>query len=263
MSETEGVHFQPFNFGFSMPPGHEPENWPELPECFEVLELPGGALDLPLETVQAYLDAQEFERVNFRDLAPGNLSAQVTLESGVIVQEYKTQLRRLSELAHRFHAATAGLNPDWETIVRDPDRVRVLNDIFQSTAGDREYYHLEFNLAVRMPGAGTVAPVQSLNLLNRLSGYRVKLALDINPHEMLAAPPDWHKVLTPFRFEVSTVRLCYESELGNQLLYKHIAPILQALCSWRREINLYFAPSGRADLHGLADVVQQANRELP
>jgi len=233
---------------------------PELPECFELLELPGTVLDDP-GALCDYLGREQFAGCDFRNLIPAKITREVTDQNPAIAAEYKEQLRRLMALAHEFGAAAVGLDPDWEMLCDYPAQLAVFNDILRSTAGDRAGTRLDFQLAVRIPGAGSHSAAEALPWLNRLVNDRVQLALDINPHELLSREIDWASTLAPFRFEVDTVRLCYESELGNRLLYQHVAGLLAALRGWRREVAVYLAPSGRADYAELAELARRAAQE--
>ena len=98
-------------------------------------------------------------------------------------------------------------------------------------------------------------------MLNKLCCHRVKLALDIHPHELLAAPVEWEKLLANFRFNTSCVRFCYPSELGNKLLYQHIEPVVKVLKKFQQNIYVYIAPSGKADFNELADLINFIGQE--
>ena len=145
-------------------------------------------------------------------------------------------------------AETAGIDPDWEQLSADKNKLELFNDILRATAGDRENYQIDLAIAVRLPGSGGIPVKDAAQLLNKLCCHRVKLALDIHPHELLAAPVEWEKLLANFRFNTSCVRFCYPSELGNKLLYQHIAPIIEVLKKLKQECFIYLAPSGKADL---------------
>ncbi|MPN00656.1 hypothetical protein SDC9_147852 [bioreactor metagenome] len=233
---------------------------PALPECFELLELPGMVLDEP-GVLSDYLGREQFAGCDFRNLIPAKITREVTDQNPAIAAEYKEQLRRLMALAHEFGASGVGLDPDWEMLCDYPAQHAVFNDILCSTAGDRAGLRMDFQLTVRIPGTGSRPAGAALQWLNRLVNDRVKLALEINPHELLNREIDWSSTLTPFRFEVDTVRLCYESELGNRLLYQHVAGLLEALRGWRREVAVYLAPSGRADYDELAELAHRAMQE--
>ena len=234
-----------------------------IPECFELLELPGElAAEAPLlRSEQPLFD--EFEFFNFRNLIDSSLTCQLTRENQVIVQEYKKQLRELFAVARQSKAETVSIDPDWETLLQDAERMRIFDDVLRSTAGDREFYQLTVTLAVRMPGSNRTEIVKSLDLLHKLANYRVKLSLDIHPHELLNCPIDWESLLNHFRFDASDIRFCYASELGNKLLYKHIEPIINGVKKWQYPLNIYLAPSGRADLNELAEMIKSVNQELP
>jgi len=120
---------------------------------------------------------------------------------------------------------------------------------------------IRFRIPVRIPGAAGRAAREAAGWLLHLAGTQVGLALDINPHELLRQQIDWDDLLAPFRFEADAVRLCYESELGNRLLYVHVQALLTALRRWRRDVAVYLAPSGRADWNALAEVVRMAEKE--
>ena len=250
-----------FRFGLSLNPGAGgAAALPELPEIFEMLELPGSVLETP-EALHRYLKREEFTHCDFRDLIPARLSREVTGESRAIVTEYKEQLRKLLLLARDFGAQGVGIDPDWEVLSTDHAATAVWNDILRATAGDRALAGVTLRIPIRIPGASGRAAAEMLPWLHRLANYRLAPVPDINPHELLNRKIDWDAVLEPFRFEVDTVRFCYESELGNRLLYSHVAAILQCLRRWRRELAIYLAPTGPADLKVLAELIREAEKE--
>ena len=233
------------------------ENILSIPEAFDILEL-DGELSGQLSNINSqYPWLQDFEYFNFRNLLPASLTRQLCEENIAIIPEYKKQMRELLLRVHALHAETVSIDPDWEILSRDESRRQIFNDILCSTAGDRECCQIELVIPVRIPGSGQVNITDSVKLLYQLSNYRVKLALDIYPHELLNSNLNWADLLRHFRFDISAVRLCYESELGNKLLYKHIEPVIEVLKKFNQTINVYFAPSGRADLNELAEVAQQ------
>ena len=236
-----------------------------IPECFELIELPGEAVfdaHTLKETASCW---QEFECFNFRDLIPSALTCQLSPENRMIIQEYKKKLRDLLERAHAGKAEYAGLDPDWESLAADPGKLAVFNDILRSTAGDRAYYNIDLYITVRLPGSGSCSVHESIALLHKLSNYRVKLALDIYPHELLKSQIDWQELLNKFRFETGCIRLCYQSELGNKLLFQHIEKIVKPLHKWQKEVHIYLAPSGRANYDELAEtaksIICEANEQ--
>ena len=247
--------------GLSLPCTELPqlEAMSSIPECFEFAELSGEVVADALLLKKSHALWSEFDLFNFRDLIPSSLTCQLTSENSVIIQEYKKQLRGLLAQAHACNATTAGIDPDWEKLFSDKERLEIFNDVLRSTAGDREFYDITLLIAVRVPGSGQFPVTQSLELLHKLSNYRVELALDIYPHELLTIQTNWDKLLAPFRFDTAAVRFCYPSELGNKLLYKHIEPVVEALKKWQRSIMLYIAPSGKADLNELAITAQAIN----
>lgn len=250
-----------FKIGLSLPCKNaaELENIADLPEIFEYLELTGELAPEAALLQKNHQVVQEFTRLDFRDIMPAALSGVLTDQAPVIVQEYKKKLREMFALAAQCGSSYVSLDPDWEGVFEHGERIKVLNDVLRSTAGDREYYNLTVLLAVRMPGSGALHIQESLNLLNKLSGFRVKLVLDIHPHELLKSQIDWQTLLAPFRFEAEVVRFCYNSELGNKLLYAHIASMVEAMQCWHRPIHIYIAPSGRADCTELAELAEQIN----
>jgi len=231
-------------------------NIDNIPECFELAELSGETVmdinNLPEKCVLR----EEFESINFRDLIPASLTSQLSGENTMIIQEYKKKLRELFERAHICQAEYAGIDPDWEQLLASDKQLAVFDDILRSTAGDREYYNLDLHIAVRLPGSGQYSVQESIALLHKLSNYRVRLALDIYPHELLKSQIDWHELLNKFRFEIGCIRLCYQSELGNKLLYQHIEKIIEPLRLWQQEVHIYLAPSGRADYGELAEMTK-------
>ncbi|MBE6379942.1 MAG: hypothetical protein E7047_03345 [Lentisphaerae bacterium] len=260
---TNTVAANQLKVGLSLP-YTEPDdlqNIHDIPECFELLEL-SGELVAGLDKLRSeHSVLREFELVNFRNLLPASLTGQLTTAGSAIVNEYKKRLRELFALAHCCHAECVSIDPDWEAVLEDDSRIKVLEDVLRSSAGDRHLYNLNLALSVRFPGTGQMPLTESVKLLHKLSGYRVGLALDINPHELLNSNIDWAKLLKHFRFDTSCIRFCYLSELGNKLLYRHIEPIIKVIKSWQREINVYIAPSGRADLAELAETAQAINTE--
>ena len=250
-----------FKIGLSLPytAASELETFTDLPEIFDLLELRGElAADASLLKKNHPL-IQEFTRLDFRDLMPAVLTGALAGQHRSIVQEYKKKLREMFALAANCNAAFVSIDPDWESLCADPEKLAVFNDVLQSTAGDREYFDLTLLIAVRVPGSGNMNINKSLELLHKISSYRVKLALDINPHELLKSQLDWQSVLAPFRFEVPVVRFCYHSELGNKLLYQHIERVIAAMRSWKQPTIIYLAPGGRADWEELAAMAENIN----
>lgn len=250
-----------FKIGLSLPfaTAAELENIADLPDNFEYLELSGELAAEAAWLQKNHPVVQEFTRLDFRNIMPAALSGVLTDQSPVIVHEYKKKLREMFALAAQCGASYVSIDPDWESVFEHEERVEVLNDLLRSTAGDREYYNLTLLIAVRVPGSGALHIQESLKLLNKLSSYRVKLVLDINPHELLKSQIQWQTLLAPFRFEVESVRFCYNSELGNKLLYAHIAAMVEAMQRWHRSIHIYIAPSGRADYTELSGMATQIN----
>lgn len=250
-----------FRIGLSLPftAASELENLTELPEIFELLELPGELAVEAAALKKNHPVVQEFTRLDFRDLMPSALTGALSGQHRSIVQEYKKKLREMFALAASCNAAFVSIDPDWESLLADPDKLAVFNDVLQSTAGDREYFDLTLLIAVRVPGSGNMNINKSLALLHKISSYRVKLALDINPHELLKSELDWQSVLAPFRFEVPVGRFCYHSELGNKLLYQHIERVIAAMRSWKQPTIIYLAPGGRADWEELAAMAENIN----
>ena len=233
----------------------------DLPEAFEFVELRGDVVKSAALLQKEHPVLQEFEFFNFRDLIDSSLTCQLTPENRAIVQEYKKELRELFNYAHICGAETAGIDPDWEQLSADKNKLELFNDILRATAGDRENYQIDLAIAVRLPGSGGIPVKDAAQLLNKLCCHRVKLALDIHPHELLAAPVEWEKLLANFRFNTSCVRFCYPSELGNKLLYKHIEPVVKVLKKFQQNIYVYIAPSGKADFNELADLINFIGQE--
>lgn len=232
-----------------------------VPEEFELLEFSGEiAADAAAMRSQLRL-LDEFEFFNFRNLMSPSLTSLLSDENPAIINEYKKQLRQLMSCAHSCNAEYFSIDPDWEMLAQDDAKRRVFDDILRSTAGDREYYQQTLALAVRMPGSGAIPALESISLLHKLANYRVKLALDINPHELLKSNVNWPDLLRHFRFDTACIRFCYSSELGNKLLYQHIEPVVEAIKCFRQDIDFYIAPSGRADLEELATMVRKINLE--
>lgn len=230
-----------------------------IPECFEYAELSGEMLADIIELRKSHPLWSEFEFFNFRNLISSSLTCQLTSENKVIVQEYKKQLRTLFAMAHDCKAQYASIDPDWENLCNDADRMKIFADVLSSTAGDRDYYNIDLLISVRLPGSGAVTATESLQLLHKLPSHRVKLALDINPHELINSNIDWEKLLKKFRFDVPLIRFCYASELGNKLLYIHIAPVVEVLKKFQQEFFVYLAPSGKADWDELAETAKAIN----
>lgn len=233
----------------------------DIPECFELLELTG---ELVLQAKQLQSENEilrEFDFFNFRDLLPAGLTGQLTTAGASIVNEYKKQMRELFARAHECRAEVVSIDPDWEALVKEPERLKIFDDVLRSTAGDRRYYNMDLAIAVRIPHLGVLKLAESVQLLHKLPSYRIKLVLDINPHELLKSPTDWQEELKIFRFSAACIRFCYPSELGNKLLYKHIEPIVEVLKSWKQPIPIYIAPSGRENLHELSEMIREITNE--
>ncbi len=237
----------------------ELQNFEYIPDCFEFAELSGETVADALHLHKEHNLWSEFEFFDFRDLIPPALASQITPENHMILQDFKKQLRKLFASASLCKAQNIGIDPGWENLCSDAGCRELFNDILRSTAGDREFYDLQMLLTVRLPGSGALPVTESLNLLHRLNNYRVNLALDIYPHELINSNIEWEKLLAHFRFDVKIIRFCYPSELGNKLLYQHIAPVVDAVRKWQQEVYIYFAPSGKADLDELAETAQQIN----
>lgn len=252
-----------FRYGLSLP-GTDVGSLQEInsiPEVFELIELSGELIrDISILREKNALFT-EFSSINFRNLLPENLTCQLTTAPAAIIAEYKKQLRELLGFAHECNAQTVSIDPDWTNLVAEKSRRQIFDDVLRSTAGDREYNAVCLALAVRIPHTGVQSLPESVDLLHKLANYRVKLVLDINPHELLGREIDWLEELKIFRFSASHVRFCYPSELGNKLLYKHIEQVIKALKSWKREVPIYIAPSGKANFDELADLVKTINSE--
>ena len=250
-----------FRIGLSLPftAAAEMDALTDLPEIFELLELRGELAAEAALLKKNHPVVQEFTRLDFRDLMPAALTAALSGQHRSIVLEYKKKLREMFALASNCNTAFVSIDPDWENLCADPEKLAVFNDVLQSTAGDREYFDLTLLVAVRVPGSGSMNINKSLDLLHKTSSYRVKLVLDINPHELLKSELDWQSVLAPFRFEVPVVRFCYHSELGNKLLYPHIEKVITAMRSWQQPAAIYLAPGGCADLDELAAMAENIN----
>ena len=233
----------------------------DLPEAFELVELRGDMAKSASVLQKEHPVLQEFDFFNFRDLIDSSLTCQLTHENRAIVQEYKKELRELFSYAHNCGAETVGIDPDWEQLSADKNKLELFNDILRATAGDRENYRIDLAIAVRLPGSGGIPVKEAAQLLNKLSSHRVKLALDIHPHELLTTPIEWERLLTNFRFNTSCVRFCYASDLGNKLLYQHIEPIVRVLKKFRQSVYVYIAPSGKADFNELADLINFIGQE--
>lgn len=233
----------------------------EIPECFEKLELSGELIHDTANLRRESPLLSEFEEINFRNILPETLTGQLTQADGTIINEYKKQLRELFMRAHECGSSYVSIDPDWEALFSSEHRRRILDDVLRSTAGDREYYNITLAITVRIARDGVLAPEKSLEFLRSINNYRVKLVLDINPHELRKSQTDWQKVLKMFRFDTAAVRFCYPSELGNKLLYTHIEPFVEALKKWQQETVIYIAPSGRADFNELAETVKAINSE--
>ena len=246
--------------GLSLPfTESELKNIEYIPECFEYVELSGEALADMVELRKTHPLWSEFEFCNFRNIISSNLTCQLTSENKVIVQEYKKQLRELFSQAMKCKAGFVSIDPDWETLCSDSDRMKIFADVLSSTAGDRNFYNIELLISVRLPGSGAVPATESLQMLRKLPSHRVKLALDINPHELINSNIEWGKLLRKFRFDAPVIRFCYASELGNKLLYSHIGAVIEELKKLNQEFFIYLAPSGKADLEELAETAQAIN----
>ncbi len=228
------------------------QTFEHIPECFEYAELSGETLAGVSQLHKEHPLWSEFEFFNFRNIISSALTCQLTSENQVIVQEYKKELRKLLAQAQACKARFVSIDPDWENLCGDQERLQIFNDVLSSSAGDRDFYNIDLLISVRLPGSGIVPVTESLELLHKLSSYRVKLALDINPHELINSNIEWEKLLRRFRFDAPVIRFCYASELGNKLLYQHIAPIIEVLKKLKQECFIYLAPSGKADLEELS-----------
>lgn len=257
------MSFSNIKFALSLP-GTEKvqlDDIDNIPEIFEKLELTGDLINEAAAIQREHRSISEFTSLNFRNLIPAPLTRQLNQENGAIVQSYKQQLRELMQKAADCGAEYISLDPDWETLFTDTGKRAVFDDILRSTAGDREYSQLSVAIAVRLPGSGQINAAESVNLLHKLANHKVQLALDINPHELLNADINWQDFLRHFRFDTVCVRLCYESDLGNKLMKNHIIDIIRALQIWQRKITVCLAPSGAADITGLAQLAESIKTE--
>ena len=103
--------------------------------------------------------------------------------------------------------------------------------------------------------------LQIIEKSTSITGVQPKLALDINPHELINSNIEWEKLLRKFRFDAPVIRFCYASELGNKLLYQHIAPIIEVLKKLKQECFIYLAPSGKADLEELSQCANDIDQK--
>ena len=247
--------------GLSLPAADSSElkNIEYLPECFEYAELCGEVLADITELRKTHPLWSEFEFFNFRNIISSALTCQLSGENRFIVQEYKKELRNLFAQARECGARYASIDPDWENLYSNPERMAIFADVLTSTAGDRDYCNIELLISVRLPGSGALPATESLQMLHKLPSHRVKLALDIHPHELLNSTIEWEKLLKKFRFDVPLIRFCYASDLGNKLLYNHIAPVIEDLKKLKQEYYIYIAPSGNADWEELAETAKAIN----
>lgn len=247
--------------GISLPVADcsELKNIEYIPECFEYVELSGETIADAAKLHKDHPVLSEFEFFNFRNIISSSLTCQLTGDNQVIIQEYKKQLRTLFALASGCKAQYVSIDPDWETLYNNQERMQIFADVLNSTAGDRDFYNINLLISVRLPGSGAVPAAESLQLLHKLPPHRVKLALDIHPHELINSNIEWEKLLRKFRFDAPVLRFCYASELGNKLLYVHIAPVIEALKKLRQEVFIYLAPSGKAALEELVQTAQAIN----
>ena len=247
--------------GISLPfnDSGELKNIEYIPECFEYMELSGETIIDAEKLQKEHPLFSEFAFFNFRDIISSSLTCQLTADNKVIVQEYKKQLRTLFAMAAACKARYVSIDPDWETLYCNKERMQIFSDILASTAGDRDFYNINLLISIRLPGSGALAAAESLQMLHKLPPHRVKLALDIHPHELINSNIEWEKLLRKFRFDAKVIRFCYASDLGNKLLYVHIAPIVEALKKLQQEIYTYIAPSGKADMEELAQTAQAIN----
>ena len=247
--------------GISLPvtDSAELKNIEYIPECFEYIELSGETVNDAGKLHKSHPLFSEFSFLNFRNIISSSLTCQLTSDNKVIVQEYKKQLRALFAMASECKAQYVSIDPDWENLYCSKERMQIFNDILASTAGDRDFYNINLLISIRLPGSGALAAAESLQMLHKLPPHRIKLALDIHPHELINSNIEWEKLLRKFRFDAKVIRFCYASDLGNKLLYNHIAPVIEELKKLKQEYYIYIAPSGNADWEELAETAKAIN----
>ena len=235
--------------GISLPftDSGELKNIEYIPECFEHIELSGETIIDAKKLHKEHPLFSEFATLNFRNIISSSLTCQLNNDNKVIVHEYKKQLRALFAMAAECKAQYVSIDPDWENLYCDAERMQIFSDVLTSTAGDRNFYNINLLISIRMPGSGALTAAESLQMLHKLPSHRVNLALDIHPHELINSNIEWEKLLRKFRFDARVIRFCYASDLGNKLLYVHIAPVIEALKKLQQEFFIYLAPSGKAD----------------
>ena len=91
-----GTAEQFFTVGLSLPctTAEALQNIHEIPECFEKLELSGELIHDAANLRWENPLWSEFEEINFHNILPENLTAQLTQSDGMIVNEYKKHARQ-------------------------------------------------------------------------------------------------------------------------------------------------------------------------
>ena len=131
----------------------ELQTFEHIPECFEYAELTGETLAGVSQLHKEHPLWSEFEFFNFRNIISSALTCQLTSENQVIVQEYKKELRKLLAQAQACKAKCVSIDPDWENLCGNHERLQIFNDVFFRLfcKGCNSLHRLPFLLFVLYP----------------------------------------------------------------------------------------------------------------
>lgn len=199
------------------------------------LELPGRAFEkkLPHKLLR--------QIVNIVDIIPSSIASGIIEQDNRIIQDFRL---RISELISKMNSKgiySFTMDNGIEAVPRDQEHAEKLLPFIKSIAPILYDKKTFMNMPVRIPETVKGAAEKYLNFKTGLMSPCIRFAVNIYPHDLKRDySPD--ELLRFFRFDLGTVRIVYEPEIGNRLVEKHVAPWIDYLNKNHYKGPILFCP---------------------
>jgi len=199
-------------------------------------------LELPGRVFEKKIPRKKLKRViNVVDIIPSSIAAGIVEQDGRIIHDFRL---RLSDLINRMNSQgifSFTMDNGIEAIPRDPDHAERLTSFIKTITPILYDKKTFMNMPVRIPETFKGAAEKYLNFKTGLMSPYTRFAVNIYPHDLKRdySPED---LLRFFRFDIGTVRIVYEPEIGNRLVEKHVEPWTEYLVKNHFAGPLLFCP---------------------
>lgn len=222
--------FQDIVYGISL------ADTPE-PEARELGLLPVGNGSFGLEISGRFIERYGRESclkrgrltaINVTDLMPSSITRGIAVQRPGIIADFKRQFTQLLGGSGTAPIDCAIVDFGLDEAMESKEYALQLDNFLRGLAMELHLLQVRLALPVRIPEYRADFTRHCLALRDRVMLPSLTFAVDIHPHE-LGKEFDPAGLLRWLRFDIGTVRFCYEPAIGNHLVGKAIRPWIDYL----------------------------------